>query len=207
MASNAVSTRWSQVSGPSTASFGSISSPATSVTTPSFGNYCFRLLANNGSVQTFDDIWITATPSNPFETWQNIQFPTDPNGLNSQPLADPDYDGSCNLLEFAQGSNPNSNDSTIKGIQTSTGINGPIFSFRRRSGSGTGSTESGYTLDGITYTLKASTSLSSPSWQSGSSVIQQVGTPVNNGDGTETVTVRLLGGNPNAFLKMEITLP
>ena len=207
VASNAVSTRWSQVSGPSTASFGSISSPATSVTTPSFGNYCFRLLANNGSVQTFDDIWITATPSNPFETWQNIQFPTDPNGLNSQPLADPDYDGSCNLLEFAQGSNPNSNDSTIKGIQTSTGINGPIFSFRRRSGSGTGSTESGYTLDGITYTLKASTSLSSPSWQSGSSVIQQVGTPVNNGDGTETVTVRLLGGNPNAFLKMEITLP
>jgi hypothetical protein len=96
------------------------------------------------------------------------------------------------------------------GIQVATNsasTNGPTFSFRRRSGNGTGTTESGYTVDGITYTLKASPSLSSANWQSGSSVIQQVGIPINNGDGTETVTVRILGSNQTSFLKMEVSIP
>jgi hypothetical protein len=96
------------------------------------------------------------------------------------------------------------------GLQVTTNAgstNGPTFSFRRRSGSGSGSSESGYTVDGITYTLKTSPSLSATNWQTGSSVIQQVGIPVNNGDGTETVTVRLLGTNQASFLKMELSSP
>ena len=95
------------------------------------------------------------------------------------------------------------------GLQVTTNsgsTNGPTFSFLRRSG-GTGTTESGYTVDGITYNLKASPSLSATNWQTGSSVIQQVGIPVNHGDGTETVTVRLLGTNSASFLKMEVSTP
>lgn len=204
---NAASLLWAQVSGPSSLAFGSTASLTSTVTPAFFGTYRVRFLANNGSVQTFDDLILTATPSTALEIWQNSQFPSDPTGANSQPLADPDGDGWCNLLEFAQGGNPNSSDNMTKGIESSSGNNGPLFSFRRRSGSGTGSTESGYTVDGITYTLKASPSLSSANWQSGSSVIQQVGTPVNNGDGTETVTVRILGSNQTSFLKMEVSIP
>jgi hypothetical protein len=122
-------------------------------------------------------------------------------------LADPDGDGWCNLLEFAQGENPNTKSTTGMGIKSSNATNGPQFTFRRRRGIGTGTTEAGYTVDGITYTLKASPSLSSTSWQTGSNVIQQVGTPVDNGDGTETVTVRILGNNQTSFLKMEVSIP
>ena len=146
------------------------------------------------------------------ETWQTTYFPSDPTGTLAQPLSDPDGDGWVNLLEFSQGTLPTSSSGgqISMGIQVATNsasTNGPTFSFRRRSGNGTGTTESGYTVDGITYTLKASPSLSSANWQSGSSVIQQVGTPVNNGDGTETVTVRILGSNQTSFLKMEVSLP
>jgi len=95
----------------------------------------------------------------------------------------------------------------IRAVTNAVSTNAPSFSFRRRIGSGTGTTESGYTVDGITYTLKASPTLTTPSWQTGSSVLQQVGTPVNNGDGTETVTVRILGTNPASFLKMEVSTP
>jgi len=178
-----------------------------SVTPPSFGTYKIRLLANNGSVQTFDDLILTATPSTVLENWQNTQFPSDPTGLNSQPLADADGDGWCNLLEFAQGGIPNFKSSSGMGIQSTNATNGPQFTFRRRRGTGTGTTESGYTVDGITYTLKVSTSLSTTNWQTGSAAIQQVGTPTNNGDGTETVTVRLLGTNSASFLKMEVSSP
>ncbi len=204
-APNSSSVLWQKVTGPGTITFASPSSLSTTVTATEPGQYRIRLLSNDSNPQTFDDLLLNVRSG--WETWQNTQFPTDPTGVTSQPLADPDGDGWCNLLEFAQGGNPNSSDNMTKGIQSSSGTNGPLFSFRRRSGTGTGSTESGYTVDGITYTLKASPSLSSANWQSGSSVIQQVGTPVNNGDGTETVTVRILGSNQTSFLKMEVSIP
>ena len=205
--SNAVSTQWTQVTGPSTLLISSPTSLTSSVTPPSFGSYRVRLLANNGSVQTFDDLILTATPSTALETWQNTQFPSDPTGANSQPLGDADNDGWCNLLEFAQGGNPNTKSSAGMGIESSSATNGPQFTFRRRRGTGTGTTETGYTVDGITYTLKASTSLRATNWQTGPTMIQQVGTPVNNGDGTENVTVRLLGTNQASFLKLEVAAP
>jgi len=149
---------------------------------------------------------------NALETWQTTYFPGDPTGTLAQPLSDPDGDGWVNLMEFAQGFSPTSPSGSqtemgIRAVTNAVSTNAPSFSFRRRIGSGTGTTESGYTVDGITYTLKASPTLTTPSWQTGSSVLQQVGTPVNNGDGTETVTVRILGTNPASFLKMEVSTP
>ena len=96
---------------------------------------------------------------------------------------------------------------TGMGLESSHATNGPQFTFRRRRGAGTGTTETGYTLDGITYTLRTSPSLSATNWQTGPTMIQQVGTPVNNGDGTETVAVRLLDTNSTSFLKMEVSTP
>ena len=149
---------------------------------------------------------------NALETWQTTYFPADPTGSLALPLSDPDGDGWVNLMEFAQGFSPTSPSGSqteigIRAVTNAVSTNAPSFSFRRRTGSGTGTTESGYTVDGITYTLKTSPTLTTPSWQTGSSVIQQVGTPVNNGDGTETVTVRILGTNPASFLKMEVSTP
>jgi hypothetical protein len=203
-APNSSSVLWQKVTGPGTITFASPSSLSTTVTATEPGQYRIRLLSNDSNPQTFDDLLLNVRSA--WETWQNTQFPTDPTGVTSQPLADPDGDGWCNLLEFAQGENPNTKSTTGMGIESSNATNGPQFTFRRRRGIGTGTTEAGYTVDGITYTLKASPSLSSTSWQTGSNVIQQVGTPVDNGDGTETVTVQLLGNNQSCFLKMEISL-
>jgi hypothetical protein len=201
-------TLWQRVSGPGTVNFSSASSLTTTVSATTPGLYRLRLLSTGASPRTFDDLNLTVT--SPFSSWQNLHFPANPTGADAQITADPDGDSWNNLLEFAQGGNPNLPSGSGLGLQVSTNAsstNGPTFSFRRRGGSGTGSTETGYTVDGITYTLKASPTLTTPNWQTGSSVIQQVGTPVNNGDGTETVTVRILGTNPASFLKMEVSTP
>jgi hypothetical protein len=207
--SSGVALSWSLVAGPGTLSFGTPTNTTTSATGALPGEYQVRLQAGDGTLETFADLLLTLT--NAFGVWQTQNFA----GLSTAeglPLADPDGDGWVNLLEFAQGSSPTSSSGSQVGmglqVTTNSGsTNGPTFSFRRRSGSGSGSTESGYTVDGITYTLRTSVSLGSPNWQTGPAVIQQVGSPVNHGDGTETVTVRLFGTNPASFLKMEVSSP
>lgn len=199
---------WSQISGPAPLSLSDSNNASSSFLPSATGNYQLRLTADDGTLQTFGHLDISIT--SPFSSWQNLHFPANPAGDQAAMTADPDGDGWINLFEFAQGGDPNVADRAGLGLQISThalSTNGPAFSFRRRSGSGTGTTESGYTVDGITYTLKASPTLTSANWQTGPSLIQQVGVPSNHGDGTETVTVRLLGTNSSSFLKMEVSSP
>src|SRR5207342_1562480 len=57
----AVTTTWSQVSGLGTASFTDPSSPATTVSFSQPGTYVLRLTADDGAVQSTDDVSIDVT--------------------------------------------------------------------------------------------------------------------------------------------------
>ena len=110
--------------------------------------------------------------------------------------ADPDGDNIANLAEFAFGSNPNSNDPTVLPSISPSG-NGSIFTYRRRT-NGTGITGISYTANDIKYTVQVSQSLNTSDWHSGSEYVEEVDSPVNNGDGTETVSVKIkIPNTPN----------
>lgn len=124
------------------------------------------------------------------------------------PAASYPGDGTPNLLRYAAGAAPGAKGHEIApayGVASFSGNSHLVFSFRRRAGTGSGATESGYTIDGITYTVETSSTLAPGSWQTGPSVIQQTGvTP--NGDGTETVSVRLLAPlGPRQFVRLRVT--
>ena len=58
-AGSVVSTSWSQVSGPGTATFGDVSASATTVTFSAAGSYVLRLTANDGELTASDDVAFT----------------------------------------------------------------------------------------------------------------------------------------------------
>jgi hypothetical protein len=71
---------------------------------------------------------------------------------------------------------------------------------------GSGTTGGDYTVLGRTYTVEYDTDLAEP-WSSGSVV--PVGDPVDNGDGTETVTVRLttpLDTDGKQFIRLRVSM-
>ena len=53
---------WSQVSGPGTASFADPTDPTTSVTFPVDGTYVLRLTGDDGALQSLDDVTVTVLP-------------------------------------------------------------------------------------------------------------------------------------------------
>jgi arylsulfatase A len=85
------------------------------------------------------------------------------------------------------------------------------FSFRRFTG-GTGNALEGYTAGGVRYAVQSSASLLPGSWNAGPAFHEQVGLPVDNGDGTETVTVRIPesiqdNADGRAFIRLSIDNP
>jgi hypothetical protein len=63
-----------------------------------------------------------------------------------------------------------------------------------------------YTAGGVTYTVQATDSLANQ-WQSGAAVAELVpGSRIDNGDGTETVKVRvkLPTGNASKFIRLAV---
>jgi regulation of enolase protein 1 (concanavalin A-like superfamily) len=101
-----LTTLWNTVAGPGLAVFGNSNLLNTSTAFPADGTYVLRLNASDGSVQTFDDVSLTAHVS-PFAQWQLANFAGGSTNPNAGPLADADLDGSVNVLEYATGTNPN----------------------------------------------------------------------------------------------------
>jgi len=202
-APGAATVEWQKISGPAL----SIASPFSLQTTavPSAnGTYSLRLLARGGPATIFDEMLMTSqAASSPMEAWRAARF-----GSSSAPQAawnaDPDGDGLSNLLEFALGGDPNFADASTIAPRIHSTASGPVFEFRRRRGSGSGGTISGYTLDGVRYHVEVCTSLSAPVWTSGPSSIEEVGGPIDNGDGTETIRVRPVGPPASAFFRIRI---
>ncbi len=109
------------------------------------------------------------------------------------PSADPDGDGIVNLNEFALGGDPTTGDPFTHPVSTLVEVNGVRYlevSHRRRCG-GTGDSVSGYSVGDLYYRVEVTDDLGAEIWESGSEWFEQIGTPVDNGDGTETVTLRL----------------
>lgn len=146
--------------------------------------------------------------------WRSGAFASLPGGANDADavnLANPDGDPYANLLEFAFRLDPlgdNGTDSLPFLGTHSVGLDDyPTLSYVRRRGLGTGSTETGYHIDGITYTVERSTTLQAGSWETGVAVLEEVSV-ADNGDGTEIVTVRSLtplGTVDGEFLRLKIT--
>lgn len=202
-APGAASVEWQKISGPALAITSPFSLQTTAVPS-SDGSYLLRLLALGGPATIFDELRLTAqAASSPMQSWQAARFGS---SASSQATwtADPDGDSLSNLLEFALGGDPLSADHHLIQPRMVSSAAGPVFEFRRRLGSGSGSTTTGYSLDGITYLIEVSLSLSSPAWATGPSSIEVAAPPVDNGDGTETLRVRPVGSPPAAFLRLRV---
>jgi hypothetical protein len=133
-----------------------------------------------------------------FASWKEVFFNQSQLGdANiSGPNADPDADGQSNLREYAQGSDPMSGSSS-EAITTSVandGSDGPYLHMHfRRS----------LAAENVQFLGDTSGTLSS--WSLGSAV--QAGSPVNNGDGTETISLRdtvPTTGAENRFIRLRI---
>jgi hypothetical protein len=134
-------------------------------------------------------VWI----GTPLEHWRFTHFGTVTNSGTTADSYDVEPDGLVNLAEFAFGGDPDSADAWKGKLSRAEQTNDYFtVSFRRREGNGSGSTETEYTIDGITYTVEVSTNLVEGGWVTGTQALEQVGQPASNSDGTETVTVRLI---------------
>ncbi|MBT5691351.1 MAG: cadherin-like domain-containing protein [Opitutae bacterium] len=146
------------------------------------------------------------------DTWEQTHF----GAKNAEPDDDPDVDGLVNLVEYALGTDPanlartagtNAEEPSISIVED---VNQSYIeiTFRRRKGTQTaGDLPSGYTVDGITYTLQVSADLKS--WQTGPTLIEDSGIPIDNGDGTETVKARLkkpISTSQFQFLQLQISV-
>ena len=173
-------------------------------------------LRGTGGTQAWLDNLIVTTPlpapaaPPTYAGWRSTHFaPADPLG---SPDANPDHDALNNTLEYAVNGNPLLPDAAVMPAYTTVVVAGHphlAIRYRQRTG-GTGKTGVDYHVDDLTYRVGLSTSLQPNSWQTGDAFVEPEGSPVDNGDGTETVTVRAeapidtLG--PGAFLRLEISL-
>ncbi|MBL4574737.1 MAG: PKD domain-containing protein [Opitutaceae bacterium] len=135
----------------------------------------------------------------PFDTWKRKQFRSWPGGAmgeDARDLADPDNDGVVNLLEFAFAADPLDPDRArlprVEVVEDLLlGEKYLEITYRQRIG-GKGVIGVSYKVGGLLYKVEVSDSLESDSWSGGSDKVQQKGDTIDNGDGTVTVTVRVL---------------
>ena len=141
---------------------------------------------------------ITITSGAPLGLWRLGQFtPTELLDASiSGDNADIDHDGLSGLLEYAYGLNPKVADTTgrpITAIQAIDGVKYLTLTFRRSP-----------TATDLIYTPQSGGSISV--WN-GTPV--QVGTAINNADGTQTVTFRdsvpITGATPQRFIRLQVT--
>lgn len=143
----------------------------------------------------------TVNVATAFDSWRGAYFtPLElaDSGVSGD-LADPDGDGLSNLLEFALSLSPRSNSSSsgvpASAVQNVGGTDYLTLTFKRRAPA----------LD-LTYTVQTNDgTLAAPGWLSNA---VQVGTAVDHGDGTETVTFRdaaAVSSSTRRFMRVQIT--
>jgi hypothetical protein len=134
--------------------------------------------------------------------------PNDP----SDAQADSDGDGLSNLLEYALNLDP-TDPKDAKGnrpksrIKTNGSNKHLALEFRRITG-GSGNAVDGYTVNGLTYQVECSQSLQLGSWETGSTYLEEASAPIDNGDGTETVSVQIkstIADAPQMFICLSVT--
>ena len=182
--------KWIQRSGPGTATFADDSSPTSAVTFDEPGTYVLVLEALGSGLTGEVSISVEAVQS--YHQWVG-GFTLGDASL----LADPDQDSLSNLMEYALGGDPSGTTSDVRpSLAEDPGtVDDLLFTCRRlrelNSGDGSGTMGDGYSIYGINYTVQATETLDN--WSAASTVLtmQTEGSPIDNGDGTETVTLRL----------------
>jgi autotransporter-associated beta strand protein len=152
-----------------------------------------------------------AGQSDPLGDWREQFFGTRDNVGQAADDHDTLGDGMTNLMRFALGGTPNTPAASVlprSDLATEEEESFLTFTHRRRAGAGTGSTLTGYTIDGITYTIEVSENLAD-NWHTGPMVLREPAAPVDNEDGTVTVTVQILPalspGSPARFVRLRVT--
>lgn len=126
-------------------------------------------------------------PSDPFGDWLATIGQTD---------AQAPYQGSSlsNLLAYALGADlsQQSPEGSLPFIQISE--EGASLTYRKRTGS-----------NPVSYLIEVSPDLDQ--WTSGPGQTNQIGDPIDNGDGTESITVRPIQNSSKLFMRLRIVLP
>ncbi|MES2708731.1 MAG: lamin tail domain-containing protein [Verrucomicrobiota bacterium] len=134
----------------------------------------------------------TAPPAMTYELWK-AALPAPGNTTVGEPGADADQDGLTNLVEYALASDPLSGvtANAPQALRVSAGGQlYPAIRYRRTAGAGD-----------VTVTIQSSTDLIT--WAAAET--EPAGPPVNNGDGSETVTIRLTASAPQRiWLRLRI---
>ena len=181
----------------------------TSVSFDQAGTYDLSLEVTQGGSTYMDEVTVVVDPVPDYSQWVAGYSLSD-----IDLLADPDFDDSNNLMEFATVSDPSSGTSRAKPDLTQDLASPPelLFTYRRLRAldpsHASGSTGDGYTLYGVSYTVEAT---DDPiTWQAATSALtlQEEGPAVDNGDGSETVTVRLIpppGNDTRWFVRLKVT--
>lgn len=170
--------------------------------------FYYEVVATNAAGDSAPAPEVSATTFTASEAWRDQYFAQIENSGDAADGFDFDGDGLSNLLERAFGTLPTDSNSRVAMPQGNVveiaGADYLSISYRRRIG-GVGVTGDGYTADGLTYRVEYDADLTDP-WSSGSVVV--VGPTVDNGNGTESVTVRLntpVDGVDNQFIRLSVT--
>ena len=129
--------------------------------------------------------------------------------LVDDPLGDKEMDGIPNIFEHAFVLDEQVHDSQAMLPRMNTIQRGIIdyaqIIYRQRSG-GTGVTGTDYRAGGITYRVETSSTLQPGSWQSGSHLFREIGDPIDNEDGSETVTIEFVfpANSSGQFLRLNL---
>lgn len=125
------------------------------------------------------------------------------------PYGDPDIDGIPNIFEHAFLLDEQATDSQemLPHVHSDKRGNSVFarITYRQRSG-GTGATGTHYHAGGVTYQVETSSTLQSDSWLSGTNLFRLIGDPIDNGDGSESVTVEFAFpvSNSGQFLRLNL---
>ena len=127
----------------------------------------------------------------PFVSWQQFYFGDSPPEI----LEDIDEDGLDTLEEFAFNLNPTTPDSVSQPIAMTVRGGAVEMTFSRWK-----------EPNGVTYEMESSGDLNA--WDNSNISIETVGPPVDNNDGTETVTLRatVAPGLQRQFVRLKLTL-
>ncbi len=162
----------------------------------------FTIVLSAGSLWGTGRKTIALHVRGPLEQWRALHFPGLENAGPAADDADPDGDGLVNFFEFALGLNPVTRDSIALAPHvhkvTAAGSEWLAITFRRRKA----------VPPGVDYLVEESTDLAT--WSAVDSATNQIGTPIDQLDGTELVTVRgthVFGSTPPAFLRLRISAP
>lgn len=168
-------------------------------------NYFYRVIATNSSGESVSDE-VMVTTWTPAESWRSQYFGDRANTGDAADDNDFDGDSVSNILERAFGTIPNDGSSfnLPRDGMVNVGDSDYLSITYRRLRGGNGITGVNYTAEGLMYALEYDSDLIDP-WSKGSVV--QVGNATDNGDGTETVTVRVMtevGAQTKQFIRLNI---